>query len=390
METVRKANVNRNLVFDPPSKIKLLAQYLKSHSPGRQTRLVLFLGAGAPRAAGLPLADELKSKVIEAIFKGSPIPAGVQEQTATRELEALMGTLQASFGNDGYEIVGRIIREFKKLPPSYHIIRELITDGYVEAVVTTNFDVLFDIMADYAGVKLHFMIDDSSFAGNVPCGATLIAKLHGCASIPVSMRGSWSDVTQVLPCRRQEVLTDLMASHVTVFVGYAGHDPDVIPVLEVIGKQTSNKPIWWVDPKSQPTEEIGSVLETFGSFQNYLPIDSEQFFIDLARELAPEPYPEGPEMTRAREHIREIRDKGGAKDFLTERERRIARTSEAHDFEERLNKTCDEFLASFVVEPRSVLHQKAWKTPMISEIYAGEFSSVVKLLEGGHGKLILS
>jgi len=358
------------------SRIRLLAAGLKSHRPGKQTRLVLFLGAGAPREAGLPLADELKNDVISQVFKGSIVPKEAREG----RLEDLMQLLQTSLGNDsGYELVARIIREFKEIPASYNIIGDLIVDGYVEAVVTTNFDLLFDIMEATTGIKFHFMVDDNSFEGDILKEETVIAKLHGSALDPATMKGSWTDVKQALPARRQEVLADLMANQITVFVGYSAKDGDVIPTLEAIS-ELNPKPIWWVNPTSQPTVEIEHILSMFGPSENYLPVESQLFFHDLAEELAPPVYADDKQSTRSQELVSRIQAGSHVSKFLDERELRNMRTTKESDFEKKVNEACWKILDSYILR-RSVLNQKASQSPRLSDIDTKDFDSVVQLLK---------
>ena len=156
--------IQTNIDDEYGGQINLLAEALKSHAPGGRIKLVLFLGAGAPLAAGLPLAKELKDLVLDAL--GNAVPSNIEEGT----LEDLMQILQSSLGNKGYELIAERVRSHKKLPPSYEVIRNLITDGRIEAIITTNFDLLFEVMSAYAGVRLYPMFDDQSFNTNVPSG----------------------------------------------------------------------------------------------------------------------------------------------------------------------------------------------------------------------------
>ena len=91
-----------NISDEHAARIKLLAEGLKSHPPGHEIKLVLFLGAGAPRKAGLPLADELKALVLAKFGDASVLP-DVMDET----LEDLMQVLQSSLGNEGYELIAQ-------------------------------------------------------------------------------------------------------------------------------------------------------------------------------------------------------------------------------------------------------------------------------------------
>ena len=56
--------------------IAFLASLMRESRQGQPSRGVLFLGAGASVAAGVPLADELKQQVAGAVF-GASVPDGL-------------------------------------------------------------------------------------------------------------------------------------------------------------------------------------------------------------------------------------------------------------------------------------------------------------------------
>lgn len=367
------ANINDQYA----GQINLLAEGLK-----RQIKLVLFLGAGAPRGAGLPLADELKDTVLKALIDIA-VPPNVQEGT----LEDLMQTLQSSFGNQGYELIADRVRNYKTLPPSYEVIRNLIAEGHVEAVITTNFDLFFELMSANKGVCLYSMFDDESFAGNVPSGSTIVAQLHGKASDPTTMKGSWTDVDQSLPAQRSEVLKGLVSNHLTVFVGYAARDKDILPVLQEVAELPARNPIWWINPSSEPTAEIGEVLDWFASRMNYLPIDSDQFFGALEDALAPVSHPFGEGPARARDLIRRLHTGDASREFLSDQERLLIRQAQEREFSTRVEDLCSSLLDRYYdKENRTVLHQKASRTRQFSDLNLGPFSSTVEFL--GHDQVI--
>ncbi len=361
-----------------PAKIRALAQLLKSHPAGQRFRLVLFLGAGAPRHAGLPLADELKQMVMKS-FSDVPLPEPIRQGT----LEDLMHFLQTAFGNDGYELVAQKMREYQTQPPSYDVIRNLILDGCIEAIATTNFDLLLDYFDSYAGVRLHFMTDDQSFASDVPAGAVLVAKLHGSASDSTSIKGSLTDTGRLSP-RREEVLRGLITNHLTVFVGYAARDLDITQALSSIAAVRSGKRIWWVNPVSVPGPEIAQVLGWFDSPANYLPIDSEEFFRYLKDSFAPEPHPRGEAVARSRDLIGQLQGDPAAQKFLEYQQRLRLRQTQESEFQDAVNNACFAFHDDYVDESRrSILHQKASQRRNLDDFDVGPFGDVMNLLTLG-------
>ena len=96
--------------LSPEHRVSVLAEMMLQAKPGAPSRFVFFLGAGAPRSAGLPLADELKDRVAKTVF-GSDIP----DQIDDGRLEDIMELFQSMAGQDGYELVAREVRGFHEL-----------------------------------------------------------------------------------------------------------------------------------------------------------------------------------------------------------------------------------------------------------------------------------
>lgn len=262
--------------LSPEHRVSVLAEMMLQAKPGAPSRFVFFLGAGAPRSAGLPLADELKDRVAKTVF-GSDIP----DQIDDGRLEDVMELFQSMAGQDGYELVAREVRGFHDQPKGYPLLGDLAHRGFVEAIVTTNFDLLLDELPLARPVNFTILSSDEDHVSRtVPRGTTLVSKIHGSAGEPKTMRGSWTDGRSALPLERAKLLKNLLGRCPTVFIGWAGRDKDVVRVISEIPSFNAPK-IFWVDPASSPSDEISAILQKFGSANNYIRLTADEFIENL-------------------------------------------------------------------------------------------------------------
>ena len=87
-------------------------------------RACFFLGAGASRAAGVPLADELKAEVARDVF-GDDVPGEI----VGGRLEDVMELFQAMGGQDGYELVASRLRRYDRPSDGYMLLAGVSTQG---------------------------------------------------------------------------------------------------------------------------------------------------------------------------------------------------------------------------------------------------------------------
>ena len=262
--------------------LEFLARMLRAPKPGEYRSVNLFLGAGAPRGAGLPLADELKTSAAQRVF-GDAIPSEISQG----RLEDVMEAFQRFGGQSGYELVAQEIRQFSDQPTAYRLLPDLITHGFIRTLLTTNFDLLLERISGDHSIRLTTLSSDAEHQNTiVEPGSVLLAKLHGSADSPSTMRGSWTDGDQ-LPCERATVLRQALLDCPTVFIGWAGLDPDIRPVLREISESPTAPRIFWVDPRPEPSEDVAEILSWFSSKSNYLAITADEFFDQLHNQLFP-------------------------------------------------------------------------------------------------------
>ncbi len=319
-------------------RTRVLAALMRSSRPNTFSRVCFFLGAGAPRGAGVPLADELKDTVANSIF-GADVPSAIAEG----RLEDALELFQAMGGRDGYELVAAEIRRYSTQPEAYPLLADLIARGFVEAILTTNFDLLLDLLPAIRAVDFALFATDEDFdSRQVPTNQTLVAKLHGCSSDPASMRGSWTD-TKELPTARSTVLSHYVSTYPMVFVGWAGLDADIVPILESISAKSDHPKIFWVNPSDgAPPAAIVNLLAKFDSIENYISLPADEFFALLHAELFPEAAAGSSDVDVARAILKRLSRSTARRDLETAAKIRKDR----EEFRHRLDALIRKFVAS--------------------------------------------
>jgi len=264
--------------------VRLLASLIKRPSIGDEGKIVLFLGAGAPVHAPVPVptASQLKNQVISEIWEGEQPPTEVQSGT----LEDLMEYLTLHAKGDGYLLVADRIMAYDQPPAAYDMVMDLVNRNFISGIVTTNFDVLLEIAASRSGIsKLRFLWRNEDYDSTMELGQVPVLLIHGSAKDSSTMRGSWSELHS-LPANRASAVNRLITGHITIFVGYAGGDEDVRGALR---GTKSSRPVFWVDIGETPTDQIRDILEWLGSADNYIVKDVEEFFKELNSHLTVPP-----------------------------------------------------------------------------------------------------
>ena len=104
----------------------------------------------------------------------------------------------------------------------------------------------------------------------------MVAHLHGICEHPSTMRGSWVDVKGGLSNAKAVTAVDLVSRYVTVFVGYAALDVDIVPILKAAAPTGGR--VYCVDPSPVPSPAIVEWLYGYSSIDNYISLPAEEFF----------------------------------------------------------------------------------------------------------------
>lgn len=258
-----------------PSMRRTVGDVIDSLRQGKRAgrKCSLLIGAGCSVTAGIPTAQGF----VDIICKDY---AGAYGRAGTKSYPACMSEL--TVGQQRDLIASRVDRA--SINWAHLSIAQLIKEGHVDRVLTTNFDPLvvracalvgeFPAIYDFAAsqvFKPHFVPDKAVF------------HLHGQRS-GFLLLNSDDEVcrfgTQVAP-----VFTDAGRGRVWIVVGYSGEND---PVLEHLARQESfDFGLFWVGfGSAEPPAHIrdGLIARTSNAF--YVgPKDADAFFVELCQSL---------------------------------------------------------------------------------------------------------
>lgn len=201
---------------------------------------VLFTGAGISYYSGLPLANEIKFKIVDNLITHIDIKEISSKRIELHDkVKSLMleGILEL-FSKQVPKITPKFSKVFLNAKPTdYHFtIAYLLISQKVNTVITTNFDDLieqaFDILTHKlkSKIKLNIVYDEKkSRIANTP---TLI-KIHGCAKHPHTLIFNLRQVGIGLDEWKIRLLKKL-SSDPFIFIGYSDQDKDLSPILDTL------------------------------------------------------------------------------------------------------------------------------------------------------------
>ncbi len=215
----------------------------------------VLLGAGASRSAGIPTASEMADELVERFYEED------EGQKPPDDPEELW---QWAVQAEWYERTGRAWKDpeieegfrryaacMARLDPALRreylleccqrasapnwahlFVAQLITEGYVDIVLTTNFDDLMRRALLLFPGKLPTMCEHAEAAHHVEIGMSCpqIVHLHGSAVYYDTCHTP--DDVQKLPGKFGEVLRELLKNKGLLVVGYRGAEPGVMGALQ--------------------------------------------------------------------------------------------------------------------------------------------------------------
>jgi NAD-dependent SIR2 family protein deacetylase/Tfp pilus assembly protein PilF len=233
--------------------------------------LAIFCGAGISKNSGLPLADELRRRVLETLLETKQDVKQVMKVRCPFEafLQSIFNPYMIS---DEDLDVARILDIFRHGEPnSNHVlIARLAKRGYLKTVVTTNFDLLIEnalIKEGWReGVDFERYYREEHFSATTPeepGEGFMLFKLHGSIDNPETVRATLAAVaSRSLSEKRMHVIKHLFSSgkHTAVLVlGYSCTDTfDIIPQIQSI--DASDKRVFFIEHISNLNATAASAI----------------------------------------------------------------------------------------------------------------------------------
>ncbi|NUN15458.1 MAG: SIR2 family protein [Myxococcales bacterium] len=202
--------------------------------PDGKTLVVPVLGAGLSRQAGLPLFDELATRLTEALAEINPEAANYQRRLVSENvpiydrMEQLRNELQdARFRQLVVEMLSS--PRVEKLD-----VHRAIAQFQPEVVVTTNLDRTFEIACDSVGTNwIHVLPPDftpPALDSTERQNSTKIVKIHGDIEAPSTwvLTSSAYKRTYLGKTPYIEAIQRYTRSRILMFVGYSLADTDLV------------------------------------------------------------------------------------------------------------------------------------------------------------------
>lgn len=110
-----------------------LAYLLNEAKNNNQPRPIFFLGAGASRTGGIPLAREIKEQILNR-YSNNPFLKGLKEEE--QSYASLMARLQPAQRDD---LLKQYIND-ARINVTHIYLAQLLKNDYVDYILTVNFD----------------------------------------------------------------------------------------------------------------------------------------------------------------------------------------------------------------------------------------------------------
>ncbi len=257
-----------------PVTIKEIATRVKRQKDNRYGSTAVLIGAGCSVSSGIPACPGMM-KDIEVGY--ADLIANCSDKTYASYMDCLSP-------NDRKEFLDNYIKK-AKLNISHIFLASLVRNGYVDCILTTNFDTL--ALKALTTLNIFPAVYDLASSSGYISGAfnfPAIIYLHG------QYTGFWqmntSEEMQSVKQSIKQAFDEIIAHRTLIMIGYGGNDP----VLDVLGDRIRfNDLAYWVGYKEKaPQKHIEDKLFNDSKKSVYfLPeYDADKFFFNLHNELA--------------------------------------------------------------------------------------------------------
>lgn len=265
----------------------------------KQKKLSIFCGAGISYNSGLPLAQGLLKNILSAIDVNENDSATLLNSNLP--FEAFIQTLADESNVDD------ILDIFSNGKPNtnHELIAELITKGFVNTILTTNFDLLIEnalVSRGFENGNQFEVYKTEEDFGNLKWDTqkVKIIKIHGCVTNKEEMAITLEAVaSKRISQNKSEIINSFFSNKINPFIcvlGYSCSDIfDITPQIELIEKESSE--VYLIDHSnnvSQFTIEDIALRKTKNPFQNFkgvrIQINADTFIKKVWETILTTPY----------------------------------------------------------------------------------------------------
>lgn len=183
---------------------------------------------------------------------------------------------------------------------AHEAIAALAKSGHVRGIVTTNFDCLIERALAAYGVKFEVALDEPGFRRAAQGLAAntrklWVAKLHGCATKPLSMIDTLRQRLLGRKTLLEKLLVPWLRRHFVIYVGFSAadlnHDRDYLGLREAAGNSAG---AWFVRyPGSKLEPGAQALVDAYGGSSQCFEAKLEAVFYSVLKALQT-PTPEPP------------------------------------------------------------------------------------------------
>lgn len=273
-----------------PSLVRLIAD--RADAPTRHaTKVCFFLGAGADLSSGGLTFAELKRQAIEELSREPLFDISTPDQIEKR-FSALFLSARP---DDRALLIESLFRKLQPLSPSdgYKLLVLLGEAGGVDAIITTNFDLMLERAQSLLGRDV-FQVFAPGFARpylishpryELPKRPYL--KLHGdLASRSVTLLTSDELALEGYDRSMLELMRSILRTHDLVIAGYGGFDPALARLVADSVNAADNR-VFWCGP--HPPEAASPLYSAISSRVTAVRATFDSLMLEVARPVLERP-----------------------------------------------------------------------------------------------------
>ncbi len=258
--------------------IEELAYLLKQAKESNAPKPIVFLGAGASKTGGVPLAGEIIKDILEKYSDNPRIKKIKEEEKVYAELMARLSPADRNELLKGYI-------DKAKINVCHIYLAQLMVKGYIDYVLTVNFDnLMLRALALYNEFPPTYDMAILKDLTTTSFKEKSVVYLHG------QHHGLWllntkeemAKVNELIP----QILHSIMNKRLWIFIGYSGTDP-IFGHIKKLATRFDNGLYWVTYNENDPSEDVCVNLLNRDNANTYVikGYDADSFMVSLNAEL---------------------------------------------------------------------------------------------------------